>query len=1277
MATSALEKAMTALLFDTQADTIKASWDDTRVSIQSQPKTVRIPAEIEEHCAKAIAKTQVGLFPRIHHVWISVDDTLYIWDYTRTLSQPITIPASGIIRTVGLLIPKPDVFDPTVTFLVVIGTLENIILAGLEYTEVAPMGNIQAAPYCEITLKPLEGYHTSSEGIPFDKTRTTSKGRIFLSSSSSAHVYEVDYQKSDGFFRNKCRLINLTAGLWNTLKTATRLFSSCNVKLFEVISPYLVVCDQENGLHLYQVEHEGASTFSKLCSITARETEALIEQFFQHPQHTPHITHIFPCMSTGQALQCMCLTHSGERIHFTLSCNRKTGPGVHGHGTPEIFEGGNFHQFWLSHYSFSGQNTLSTWRGGPPRAKMMRTSPGDERQPAWYQNGVWISGEGPLQLAVRVDREADERATELIAQLDVEGEVLVISEETETVWKDVNGPKNLPRWPLVEEGDIGLFTPRRRFILVTSTGVQFVDLIYQERRAPQRRPPVTTRECARCLAMLKSDHNQDNPPRWMWSNPIKIEHGEQSNRWIQGLFLFLAVLLRSFWRDPIVKRRQGVDFFSCNLDAVEDILGHLQCIVVFIRQSQQGTAARDADAVAPFAAHRKLQYTTKISKKQAALQSANKLLGHVLDMMDRLIEVFVLLRVIHRDDRHNALQSTVFSDRPGKQALQRLRELRLCDVVHTHALQSFSMLCTAYMVANPNEDMYVVERGAPTICSLSERQRRPDLRQESSNEFYSRYLRMVDIGTADDQQINGAARSISKLVHTDPGRALDLCLEKVQQVLRKPANGEAVSRAKALFEAFLQTMENGDLNKALLDLTMTKLETLHRGENLLNVPFTYQAVFDFLLSHHRKQGPQLLVERYGLLVRPLCERYLEQRREYDPLAAEALWKFYLATHQYRMASRVLSQLADSTEGYGKNYTLAQRIKFLDLARHAAAKGLALEHSSSLQEAIIEMKHRLDIANRAQKPLVTELERLLKDRWVSKEIRSRANEELKRPELVLRPGGEIEVIREVADRLALPHITLCALDLFNGSPALATLDAVANAWIQVFWPVEGSPYLGPDMRSLVFPFLLSHPQPFLAPQEQTEEMPALAMKEFPNCVTTFVTELANNSDMGTTVWDPYVLGPILEFANVLFWTHERAENSKWVLELWQAPPFNVNTSTLLGLYSQMVKSSDSWVAELKSKIGIQHDTRKVTTEQVMVHLIEILLDIAQQWLSNHEQQRQNPQSMTAFRSGVKDMEAQFGLIESSLAPFPSHPRIDECLRITKELNENLKQLYLTH
>lgn len=1277
MATTALEEAMTALLFDTQADAIKASWDDTRVTMQPQSKPVRIPTEIEEHCAKAVAKTQVGLFSRIHHVWISVDNVLYIWDYTRTLSQPIAIPASGIIRTVGLLIPKPDVFDPTVTFLVVVGTLENIHLAGLEYTEVAPMGNIQGAPSCEIKVKFLEGYHTPSEGIPFDKTRTSSTGRIFLSSSSSAHLYEVDYQKSDGYFRNKCRLINLTAGLWNTLKTATRIFASCNVKLFEVVSQYMVVCDQDNGLHCYLLEKDGAPTFSKLCSISARETEALIEQFFHHPQHTPHITHIFPCMSTGQALHCMCLTQAGERIHFTLSCERKTGPGAHGHGTPEVLEGGNFYQFWLSHYSGLGQSTPSTWRSGAPRAKMMRTSPGDERQPSWYRNGVWISGEGPLQLAVRLDREADERATELVGTLHVEGEVLVVGEETETTWREVNGPRNLPRWPVVEEGDIGLFTPRRRFVLVTSTGVQFVDLIYQQRRAPQRRPPTTTRECARCLAMLKNDQNRDDPPRWMWSNPTKMEQGDQSNRWLQGLFLFLAVLLRPFWKEPIVKREQRVDFFTCNLDAVEDILGNLQCIVVFIRQSHHAATPPEAETPVPYAAHRKLQYTTRISRKQSSMQCANKLLARVLEMMDRLIEVFVLLQVIHRDQRHNALQSSVFTDGPGKQALQRLRELRLCDMVHIHALQSFSMLCTAYMAANPHEDMYVVERGAPTICSLSERQRRPDMRQESSNEFYSRYLRMVDIGTCDDEQVNGAARSISKLVHTDPAKALDLCLEKVQQVLRKPANGEAVLRAKALFESFLDTMENGELNKALLDLTMSKLETLHRGENLLNVPFTYQAVFDFLLSHHRAQGAQLLVERYGLQVRPMCERYLEQRREHDPQAAEALWKFYLATHQYRMASRVLAQLAESTEGYGKNYTLAQRICHLDLARHAAAKGLALEHSSSLEEAIIEMKHRLDIARRAQKPLVTELERLIKDRWVSKEIRAKANEELKRPELVLRPGGEIDVILQVADRLALPQITLCALDLFNGSPAVATLDSVATAWIQVFWPVEGSPYLCPDKRSLVFPFLLSHPQPFLAPQEHTEEMPALAMKELPKCVTTFVTELANNSDMNTTVWDPYTLGPILEFANVLFWTQEPAESTKWVLELWQAPPFDVNTSTLLGLYSQMVKSADSWVAELKAKIGPQHDTRKVTTEQVIVHLIEILLYIAQQWLDNHEQQKQNPQSMTAFRSGVKDMEALFDLIQSSLTPFPSHPRIDECLRRTKELDDNLKKLNLTH
>ena len=77
--------------------------------------------------------------------------------------------------------------------------------------------------------------------------------------------------------------------------------------------------------------------------------------------------------------------------------------------------------------------------------------------------------------------------------------------------------------------------------------------------------------------------------------------------------------------------------------------------------------------------------------------------------------------------------------------------------------------------------------------------------------------------------MQATALAVAKLVQSDPAQALDLCLEKVQQVLRQPATTESVGGAKALVETFLATsVKNNEVNKPLLDLTFSKLEMLHQ-----------------------------------------------------------------------------------------------------------------------------------------------------------------------------------------------------------------------------------------------------------------------------------------------------------------------------------------------------------------------------------------------------------------------------------------------------------------
>jgi hypothetical protein len=108
-----------------------------------------------------------------------------------------------------------------------------------------------------------------------------------------------------------------------------------------------------------------------------------------------------------------------------------------------------------------------------------------------------------------------------------------------------------------------------------------------------------------------------------------------------------------------------------------------------------------------------------------------------------------------------------------------------------------------------------------------------------------------------------------------------------------------------------------------------------------------------------------------------------------------------------------------------------------------------------------------------------------------------------------------------------------------------------------------------------------------------------------------------------------------------------------------------------------QSYDTWVEELQSTIGKENGVHEVSTDNVLVHLVEVLLDIVQRWIEHVGINRQNPQVMTTYRSSQNDMEHVFTMIEEKLAPLPSHPRVTRCLDRTTNLTDNFKKLNLVH
>ena len=159
----------------------------------------------------------MGLLPEIERSWVTVDHRLLLWDWADGSSFSTFESLTDVIVGVALVTPKPGVFVDTISHLLVLATPTEVSLVGLGY---APPKD-QPAAKKEVTFY-MTGLSAPTDGVSFINIKGTSSGRIFLASSADALtpggiggdgcLYELAYQRAEGWFAKKCSLHNLTNG---------------------------------------------------------------------------------------------------------------------------------------------------------------------------------------------------------------------------------------------------------------------------------------------------------------------------------------------------------------------------------------------------------------------------------------------------------------------------------------------------------------------------------------------------------------------------------------------------------------------------------------------------------------------------------------------------------------------------------------------------------------------------------------------------------------------------------------------------------------------------------------------------------------------------------------------------------------------------------------------------------------------------------------------------------------------------------------------------------
>jgi len=147
----------------------------------------------------------MGLFADINHAWITIDNALYLWDYTHPNPELIGFEEqSNSITAVRLVTPRPGVFVSAISRLLVVATTTDIILIGVA-CQSTPSGATAVSLY-------QTRMQVSIKGISVQCIVGSAKtGRIFFAGRNDDDVYELTYQQEEKWFQNKCAKINHTS----------------------------------------------------------------------------------------------------------------------------------------------------------------------------------------------------------------------------------------------------------------------------------------------------------------------------------------------------------------------------------------------------------------------------------------------------------------------------------------------------------------------------------------------------------------------------------------------------------------------------------------------------------------------------------------------------------------------------------------------------------------------------------------------------------------------------------------------------------------------------------------------------------------------------------------------------------------------------------------------------------------------------------------------------------------------------------------------------------
>ncbi|RCI05673.1 hypothetical protein CU098_001235, partial [Rhizopus stolonifer] len=180
---------------------------------------VNIPAHLFDRIASIQCRTFSGIFPEISRAWLTIDNTLYLWDYNNPMAEIFEYADQDqIILSAALIKSRPGLFNETVKYLIVVATPLQVIFIAVIKPNHLPSVSHSTPDHRRVEYMATRTV-VSTDDVKICSITGTDDGRIFVV-SHDGRLHEIILTSDSAYWLRSDYMLCRTQSFYEKLVPA-------------------------------------------------------------------------------------------------------------------------------------------------------------------------------------------------------------------------------------------------------------------------------------------------------------------------------------------------------------------------------------------------------------------------------------------------------------------------------------------------------------------------------------------------------------------------------------------------------------------------------------------------------------------------------------------------------------------------------------------------------------------------------------------------------------------------------------------------------------------------------------------------------------------------------------------------------------------------------------------------------------------------------------------------------------------------------------------------